>query len=156
MELHQLSEGMFILLDKQMRLVQPVNEYLDYQALRGRAANTLRAYAKGLKIFFEFLEQRGLQYDRISLSMIREYVEHLRSPDESLTFLHVESKRSPATINRMVDTLHGFYCYHAAMHSITNPLIMKDVNNHNSVFRSMLYHAFRYIYDYPVQQSCPS
>lgn len=141
MELHQLPEGMFVLLDQQMRLVQPVNEYLDYQVLRGRAANTLRAYARDLKIFFEFLEQRGLQHDRIDLPMIQEYVEHLRLPDETLVFLHTESKRSPATINRMVGTLHGFYCYHATMHNLTNPLIMREVNAPNSAFRSMLYHT---------------
>lgn len=142
MELHQMPEGMFVLLDRQMRLVQPVNEYLGYQALRGRAENTLRAYARDLKIFFEFLEQRGLQYDRIDLPMIRDYVEHLRSPDEHLAFLHTESKRTPATINRMIGTVHGFYCYQAAMGNIsTNPLIMKEVNSPNSVFRSMLYHT---------------
>lgn len=66
MELYKVSDGAksgFVLLDQHMKLVQPVNEYLDYQALRNRAENTLRAYARDLKIFFEFLEHRNLQYD---------------------------------------------------------------------------------------------
>lgn len=144
MELHKVSDGTkseFVLLDKHMRLVRPVNEYLNYQALRGRATNTLRAYGRDLKIFFEFLEQRDLRYDQIDVKLIREFVEYLRSPDEHLLFLNVESKRSPVTINRMVGTVHGFYCYQAAMNDIVNPLITKEVNNPNSLFRSMLYHT---------------
>ncbi|MDD4495244.1 MAG: site-specific integrase [Eubacteriales bacterium] len=144
MELHKVSNGTqsgFVLLDQHMKLVQPVNEYLDYQALRGRATNTLRAYARDLKIYFEFLEKRELCYDQIDLRLIQDYVEHLRSPDDRVIFLNVESKRSPITINRMIGTVHGFYCYQAAMNGIINPLITKEINSPNSVFRGMLYHA---------------
>ena len=118
MELHKTAANAksgLVLLDQNMRLVQPVNEYLEYQALRGRAENTILAYGKDLKTFFEFLEQRELQYDQIDVHMIRDYVEYLRSPDASVIHLFVESKRSPATINRMISTVHGFYCYHATM-----------------------------------------
>lgn len=144
MELHRVSNGTasgFALLDRKMRLVQPVSEYLDYQALRGRAVNTLQAYARDLKVFFEFLEQRNLQHDGIDVSMIREYVEYLRSPDAATVYLNAESKRSPATVNRMIGTIHGFYSYHAAMHGIANPVIAKDISSPNSVFRGMLYHT---------------
>lgn len=105
MELHKTPERTksgFVLLDQNMRLVKPVNEYLDFQALRGRAENTLLAYGKDLKTFFEFLEQRKLQYDQVTANMIRDYVEYLRAPDVNTVYLFVESKRSPATINRML------------------------------------------------------
>ena len=144
MELHKVSDGTksgFVLLDQHMKLVQSVNEYLDYQALRGRAENTLRAYARDLKIYFEFLEQRSLHYDQVDVNIIREYVEYLRSPDERVIFLNVESKRSPVTINRMIGTIHGFYCYQAAMRGTVNPLITKEINSPNSIFRGMLYHT---------------
>ena len=144
MELHKISDGAksgYVLLDQHMRLVAPVNEYLNYHALRGRAANTLRAYARDLKIYFEFLEQRELRYDQIDVKLIRDYVNYLRSPDERMIFLNAESKRSPVTINRMVGTVHGFYCYQAAMNDIVNSPITKEVNSPNSVFRGMLYHA---------------
>lgn len=144
MELHRVSNGMgsgFVLLDQHMRLVQPVNEYLEYQALRGRAKNTIKAYARDLKIFFEFLEQRNWEYERIDVTMIREYVEYLRLPDERIVSLNVESKRTPATINRMIGTVYGFYCYQSAMNGITNPVITREVNSPNSIFRGLLYHT---------------
>lgn len=89
MELHKTPERTksgFVLLDQNMRLVKPVNEYLDFQALRGRAENTLLAYGKDLKTFFEFLEQRKLQYDQVTANMIRDYVEYLRAPDVNTVF----------------------------------------------------------------------
>jgi len=144
MELHRVSNGMgsgFVLLDQHMRLVQPVNEYLEYQALRGRAKNTIKAYARDLKIFFEFLERRNWEYEQINVTMIREYVEYLRLPDEHTVSLNVESKRTPATINRMIGTIYGFYCYQSAMNGITNPVITREVNSPNSIFRGLLYHT---------------
>lgn len=149
MELHKTAANAksgLVLLDQNMRLVQPVNEYLEYQALRGRAENTILAYGKDLKTFFEFLEQRELQYDQIDVHMIRDYVEYLRSPDASVIHLFVESKRSPATINRMISTVHGFYCYHATMYGIVNPVVTKDINNPSSIFRGILYHTRRSSY----------
>lgn len=144
MELHKTPERTksgFVLLDQNMRLVKPVNEYLDFQALRGRAENTLLAYGKDLKTFFEFLEQRKLQYDQVTANMIRDYVEYLRAPDVNTVYLFVESKRSPATINRMISTLHGFYGYHVSMYGIVNPVITEDINSPNGIFRGILYHT---------------
>jgi len=114
---------------------------LDYQALRERAENTLRAYARDLKIYFEFLEQQDLQYGQIDVTIIRDYVEYLRSPDAAAIFLYAESKRTPATINRMIGTVHGFYNYHAVMNGMNNPIITKDISSPNSAFRGMLYHT---------------
>lgn len=144
MELHRVpkrTESGFVLLDQHMRLVKPVNEYLEYQALRGRAKNTIKAYARDLKIFFEFLEQRNWKYEQIDVTMVREYVEYLRLPDERMVSLNVESKRAPATINRMIGTVYGFYGYQSVMNGITNPVVTKDVNNPNSIFRGILYHT---------------
>jgi site-specific recombinase XerD len=144
MELHIISKERktaFILLDKNMKLIKPVGDYLDYQLLRGRAENTLKAYARDLKVFFGYLESKNLHYDEISIGMIRDYVEYLRSPIEGETFLYVESKRAPATINRMIGTLYGFYCYQSAMHGIVNPILMKEISSPNSVFRGILYHT---------------
>jgi site-specific recombinase XerD len=144
MELHIISKDRkaeFILLDKNMKLVNPVRDYLEYQRLRGRAENTLKAYARDLKVFFGYLESNNLLYDQISVGMIRDYVEHLRSPIEGEAFLYAESKRAPVTINRMMGTLYSFYCYQSAMYGIGNPVLMKEISSPNSVFRGILYHT---------------
>ena len=99
-----------------------------------------------MKIFFEFLEQRELRYDQIDVRIVRDYVEYPRSPDAFVAYLFAESKRSPATINRMISTVHGFYCCHATMYGIVNPVITKDINSPSSIFRGILYHARRSSY----------
>ncbi|KJS03896.1 MAG: hypothetical protein VR68_00155 [Peptococcaceae bacterium BRH_c4a] len=52
-----------VLLDKQMRIVRPVFEFLKFQKLREKADNTLRAYGWDMKTFFEFLDRYGYSYD---------------------------------------------------------------------------------------------
>lgn len=144
MELHKVSDegGVhFVLLDRKMRLVKPVNAYLEYQQLRGRAENTLKAYAQDLKIFFAFLEQREWWYENIDAAMIQEYIEYLRSPGDSVGIIYAESKRTANTINRMVGTIHGFYCYQSAVNGIPNPIATVLSGNSTGAFRDMLYHT---------------
>ena len=65
MELHRIeTDGItkYVLLDDNMRLVRPVNKYLDYQRLRGRSVNTIKAYGQDLKTFFVFLKHNDFSY----------------------------------------------------------------------------------------------
>ena len=81
MELHRIeSDGItkYVLLDDNMRLIQPVNRYLEYQRLRGRSANTIKAYGQDLKTFFVFLKRKGLSYENIDATLIQEYLEYLK------------------------------------------------------------------------------
>ena len=87
MELHRIiSDGItkYVLLDDNMRLVQPVNRYLEYLRLRGRAERTIRSYGYDLKAFFVFLQRKGLTYEIVDAAMIQEYVEYLRSTHEGM------------------------------------------------------------------------
>lgn len=119
MELHIIkSENIptaYVLLDRKMRLVKEVNDYLVYLRVCEKAENTILAYARDLKVYFTFLERRGYRFDTIDSFMIQEYVGYLRSPYEDGLFLHATSPRTPATINRMVASLYGFYTYQSVM-----------------------------------------
>lgn len=144
MEIHKGTDGnsnRFILLDAKMRLVKPVNMYLEYQQLRGRSENTLKAYAQDLKMFFTFLEQRGLCYDKVNASMIQEYMEYLRLPKDSRTVIFAESERTASTINRMIGTIYGFYCYQSVVNGIQNPIISVTSGSSMGVFKDILYHT---------------
>ena len=81
MELHRIeTDGIkkYVLIDDNMRLVQPVNRYLDYQRLRGRSANTIKAYGQDLKTFFVFLKQNDYSYENVDAPMIQAYIEYLK------------------------------------------------------------------------------
>jgi site-specific recombinase XerD len=131
----------YVLLDARMRLVKEVNDYLGYLRICRKAENTILAYGRDLCVYFAFLERNLLDFDSIDTDLIQEYVAFLRSPYEDGQFLQVESPRTPATINRMIAALYGFYCHHAAIHGTANPLIKISDGKMNSVFKGMLAHT---------------
>lgn len=135
------SKTLYVLLDKRMRLVKEVNDYLVYLQVCGKAENTILAYARDLKTYFAFLERHGYKFDAIDPQLIQSYVGYLRSPYDDELFLHIISPRTPATINRMIASLHSFYGYYAVMHSTSNPLIAIADGRMNSVFKGMLAHT---------------
>ncbi len=146
MEIHTIcrdGEGMVVLLDDNMKLVQPVYEFLKFQYTKDRALNTLTAYATDLKVFWCFLQKNGLKYDEVAPSMIADFIEYLRKGDDSekIIALHKESARTNTTINRILSSVHSFYRYHAAMSDVDSPIIMQEVNRPFNMFKSLLYHA---------------
>lgn len=144
MELHRIeTDGItkYILLDDNMRLIQPVNRYLEYQRLRGRSANTIKAYGQDLKAFFVFLKRKGLAYENVDATMMQEYVEYLRSSHEDMIEIYVKSARTSSTINRMLGTIYGFYCYLASVEEVVNPVPQSFSINPPVVFKDILYHT---------------
>ena len=132
-----------VLLDKQMRIVQQVFDFLKFQKLREKADNTIKAYGWDLKTFFEFLDRYGYGYDGVEPATIGEFIEYLRNPDITgeVSSFYRESVRTPKTINRVLGTVHSFYRYHAMIGGINNPIIMQDINRPQGMFKSMLEHA---------------
>ena len=130
-----------VLLDDEMRIVKPVYEYLKFLQQMNRAFNTIKANARDLKIFWEFLNEMGLSYDEVVPRDIVDYIDYLRTDGFEITALYKESKRTAKTINRMLSTVHMFYIYQANIMEIDNPLLMREVNRSNNMYRSLLYHA---------------
>jgi site-specific recombinase XerD len=129
------------LLDDEMRIIKPVYDYLKFQKQRDRAVNTLKANGYDLKLFWEFLNANGYEYDEITPNMIAEFIDYLRAGDSDGLYLFKESERTNRTINRTLSTLHGFYKYMANMREIDNPMLMHDINRPFNMFKSILHHA---------------
>ena len=144
MELHRItSDGItkYVLVDDAMHLVHPVNRYLEYLRLQGRAECTIKSYGYDLKAFFVFLQRKGLTYGAANASMIQEYVEYLRSSHEDMIEIYVKSARTGSTINRMIGTLYGFCCYLASVEGVENPVSQSFSVNPPVVFKDILYHT---------------
>lgn len=59
---------------RDFRPVDPVERYLAWLSNLGRSPNTVRAYAHDLKLFWSFLEDRGLVWDAVRLEQLGEFV----------------------------------------------------------------------------------
>ena len=94
--------------------VVAVERYLAHLAGIERSPNTVRAYAHGLRLWFEFLCLRGLVWDHASVEDVSRFVAWLRAPADNVIVLDdTAAIRSEATVNRHLAALFGFYDFHA-------------------------------------------
>ena len=91
-------------------LVEPVERYLAHLAGIERSPNTVRAYAHGLRLWFEFLGARRLVWDSVGVEDVSRFVAWLRAPaDNVIVFDDTAAVRSAATVNRHLGALFGLY-----------------------------------------------
>jgi len=95
-------------------VVEPAERYLAYLAAIERSPNTVRAYAISLKLWFEFLSQTHRSWDHVGIEDVARFVAWLRAPaDNVIVLAHGNGVRAPATINRYLAGVFGFYDHHA-------------------------------------------
>jgi site-specific recombinase XerD len=95
-------------------VVEPAERYLAYLAAIERSPNTVRAYAVSLKLWFEFLRHAAVNWDEAGAEDVARFVGWLRAPADNVIVLADGSgARRPATVNRHLAGVFGFYDHHA-------------------------------------------
>jgi len=95
-------------------VVEPAERYLAYLAAIERSPNTVRAYAISLKLWFEFLQHTAVSWDEAGVEDVARFVAWLRAPAGNVIVLADGSgARAPATVNRYLAGVFGFYDHHA-------------------------------------------
>jgi integrase/recombinase XerD len=95
-------------------VVEPAERYLAYLAAIERSPNTVRAYAISLKLWFEFLQHTATSWDEAGAEDVARFVAWLRAPAGNVIVLADGSGvREPATVNRYLAGVFGFYDHHA-------------------------------------------
>jgi len=101
-------------LDDGWQVVAPAERYLGYLAAIERSPNTVRAYAHGLSLWFEFLGLREVAWSGAHVEDVSEFVQWLRRPAENVIVIHaVAARRCEATVNRHLAAVFGFYDFHS-------------------------------------------
>jgi integrase len=104
----------FTLVTEEGEVVEPVERYLAYLAALERSPNTVRAYAVSLKLWFEFLARTGKNWEAVGIEDVARFVAWLRAPADNVVVLADGSgMRRPATVNRYLAGVFGFYDHHA-------------------------------------------
>ena len=92
------------------RPVGLVDEFLGWLTGIERSPNTVEAYARDLGLFWSFLDERGVPWDRVSVAELGEFAAWARRPAPNVLVLSEQAaKRSASTVNRMLTAVVSFY-----------------------------------------------
>ncbi|NFM93092.1 transposase [Clostridium botulinum] len=94
--------------------IEPILKFIRFKDNTNYARNTLRMYCQHLKLYFEYMQQRNLNFQDVTIDDLALFVNWLQNPYESLKVIpsvHVESARSSRTINIIINTVLAFYDY---------------------------------------------
>lgn len=103
-----------MLLNDNFLPVEPVESFLAY--LRGieRSPNTVKAYAFHLKLYWDYLQSRHLDWTAVSIVDLADFMAWLRSPypDGVVSMQIEEAKRTESTVNAILTAVCMLYDFH--------------------------------------------
>lgn len=94
--------------------IEVIFKFIKFKDNTGYSRNTLKQYCWHLKLYFEYLEQRKLDFQNVTIDDLAHFVKWLQNPLQSVKIIPIKSKhslRSESTINTIVNTLLTFYDY---------------------------------------------
>lgn len=125
--------------------IEPILKFIRFKDNTGLARNTLRMYCQHLKLYFEYLEQRELDFQKVTIDDLALFVNWLQNPYKSLKVIskdNVDQARSPRTINIIVNTTLTFYDYilrHDEYSNNVSERLKKFVSTPSRNFKGFLY-----------------
>ena len=125
--------------------VEPILKFIRFKDNTNFARNTLRMYCQHLKLYFEYLHQRELDFQKVTIDDLALFVNWLQNPYKSLKVIpaqQVEAARSPRTVNIIVNTVLAFYDYILRHEEYSNNIsdrLKMFVSNPSRNFKGFLY-----------------
>ncbi len=125
--------------------IESVLKFIKFKDNTGYARNTLKQYCWHLKLYFEYLEQRNLDFQQVTIDDLAHFVKWLQNPLQSIKIIPINNKqssRTESTINTIVNTLLTFYDYALRHEEYSNNIserLKKAVILPNNKFKGFLY-----------------
>ena len=125
--------------------IEPILKFIRFKDNTNFARNTLRMYCQHLKLYFEYLQQRELDFQNVTIDELALFVNWLQNPYKSLKVIpthQVETARSPRTVNIIVNTVLAFYDYILRHEEYSNNIsdrLKKFVSTQSRNFKGFLY-----------------
>src|SRR2546421_7894015 len=109
----------WLVLDEEYVPIQPILSYLTFLLDLNRSPNTIRATAYHLKLFWEYLCDRGLDWTNVDVTFLAGFITWLRQKEPAVLSIEPQqAKRTNATIDQMLTSVHGFYDFHMRMKTV--------------------------------------
>lgn len=136
----------YLVVDDVGEPIKPIVKFLKYKDNSGKARNTLRAYCYHLKAFFEFLQQKGLDYLDIGIDEMAEFMRWLQNPYGNVKIsplMPLEPVKKPRTVNAYISTIMEFYDYlmrHEDYSIQLSEKLKRQISGSRRGFKDFLYH----------------
>lgn len=125
--------------------IEPILKFIRFKDNANYARNTLRMYCQHLKLYFEYLQEYNLDFQKVTIDNLSLFVNWLQNPYKSLKVIPttpVDTARSPRTVNIIVDTVLMFYDYilrHEEYSNDVSERLKKFVTGSSRNFKGFLY-----------------
>lgn len=132
---------LYLLLDKEYQLIEPVMKFIKYLDNTGKSPNTIKAYCYHLKLLYEFMEQRGVILNDINFELLADFVGWLRYPSAS-NVIDLQSKkaiREETTVNTILNVVMSFLDYLSRLGEFKSIDVFKQAKGRN--FKGFLHHV---------------
>ncbi|MCA0403574.1 MAG: site-specific integrase [Proteobacteria bacterium] len=135
----------WLVLDNNHLPVKPITDFIRYLNNVDKSPFTVRSYAYHLKLFWEFLELKQIDWTKINLSSLSSFVGWLRELKDAskvIDLIEDNSARKPATINVILGCISSFYRFHNQLGN-TNVTITEPKSLPGNRYKALLHHAFK-------------
>ena len=106
----------WLVLDDDYQPVEPICKYLNHLDNLERSPNTISLYAYNLRLYWEFLKDKLIDWKQINLERLADFIHWLRNPKKDTILIALQkSPRCEKTINNCLTTVWGFYDFHQRM-----------------------------------------
>jgi integrase/recombinase XerD len=135
-----LGKTVVLVLNNNYEPIEPIQTYLRYLESLDRSPNTILSYAKNLKLYWEFLQDFGLDWKTIKLDQLAEFIHWLRNPNPGThPITPTESKRTNRTINQILSTVSSFDEFHARLGNFSGVELTTNKAAYPSQYKPFLY-----------------
>ncbi len=135
------GKKIWLVLDDNYLPVEPISKYLRYLDSLERSPNTISGYARNLKLYFEYLQENSLDWEKVNLEQRAEFIHWLRNPQPGTIPLHPQpAKRSEKTINHALTTVASFYEFHDRLGTTEGVENYRYVTQKGSKYKPFLHH----------------
>ena len=106
------------LFDDNYSVIEEVFSFLENRLhTKHLAFNTVATKGSDLKLFYDFLKQKKLNYKSVTKNHINDFISWLMQPED----LQSKNKRTAKSVNRIISSIKDFYDFHSTFDTVQNP-----------------------------------
>ncbi|MGW2370188.1 tyrosine-type recombinase/integrase [Streptomyces sp. NPDC001667] len=109
-----------VVLDQQWRVIEPVEQFLEYLRQEKYSPHTVRSYAGGLAVWWTLLEARDQDWRHVGVDDLARFVRRLRNrgTDPTVIALRPDKAVPASTVDAALTAVMSFYRYHAIVSGV--------------------------------------